>query len=58
LLKEAHSITKEIGSTTAVLISIDDVQAKLYSSYIGDSGYAIYRKIANGDIQVVHKSEE
>lgn len=58
LLKEAHKITNEIGSTTAVLLTVDDAKAVIYSSYIGDSGYAIYRKRDDGEIEIVHKSEE
>lgn len=47
LIKSASKDTKNIGSSTLVLVTIDPKQALLRSAYIGDSGYVIYRLYSN-----------
>jgi protein phosphatase PTC7 len=37
-------MNKEIGSTTCVILTLDEDEPILRTSYIGDSGYVIYRK--------------
>ncbi len=44
MIVASHALTKAVGSTTACVITIDDDLPVIYSSYIGDSGYTIYRK--------------
>ncbi|CAD8196302.1 unnamed protein product [Paramecium pentaurelia] len=51
----AHKVTKAKGSTTVCVVSIN--QGDLRSSLVGDSGYAIYRKI-DDKYQLNFKSTE
>lgn len=43
MMIKAHGMTKEIGSTTLVLTSLDEDKPILRTAYIGDSGYTLYR---------------
>jgi len=47
----------EEGSSTLVVCTIDDKKPKLYCSYIGDSGYMIFRH-ENGKLVCKHEFEE
>ena len=44
LIKEAHAKGKKEGSSTLVLIALARYKSHIYTSYIGDSGYCIFRK--------------
>jgi len=57
LIVEAHSLNKEIGSTTCCMVSIEDEKNLINAANIGDSGYVIYRK-ENDKIVLVHESVE
>ena len=43
MIIQAHGRVKEIGSSTLVLVSLDEEQPLLRTAYIGDSGYTIFR---------------
>ena len=47
LIIDSYNLTKAIGSTTCCVITLDTEKPILRTSYIGDSGYAIYRKFDN-----------
>jgi len=44
LIIDSHAMTRAIGSTTCCILTIDEHKPLLNTSYIGDSGYAIFRK--------------
>lgn len=53
MIIDSHKMTKQIGSTTVCLVTIEDDKPILHSAYIGDSGYIIYRK-ENNNIKIVY----
>ena len=57
LCVEAAKLTKEMGSSTCVIASIDKEAPVLYTSNLGDSGYLLIRKQEN-DLVTVFRSVE
>jgi len=47
LLTESWQNNKEVGSSTLVVVTLPPDEAKIYASYVGDSGYTILRKVDN-----------
>eukprot|EP00828_Plagiopyla_frontata_P047775 TRINITY_DN8936_c0_g1_i5.p2 TRINITY_DN8936_c0_g1~~TRINITY_DN8936_c0_g1_i5.p2 ORF type:complete len:317 (-),score=66.49 TRINITY_DN8936_c0_g1_i5:78-1028(-) len=58
LIIDAAQKTKAQGSSTLAIVTIDDIKPVLYSSYIGDSGYNIYRPGNNKTLDIAFVSEE
>ena len=59
LCVEAGELTKETGSSTCVIASMDKEAPILYTSNLGDSGYLLIRKEKEGDVLVtVFRSTE
>ncbi|KRX04094.1 Protein phosphatase 2C (PP2C)-like domain [Pseudocohnilembus persalinus] len=59
IIIDAHTLTKEIGSTTCCVLTINDQdENNLKTSYIGDSGYVIYRKTSQSTFETIYVSEE
>jgi len=58
LISEAHNLNREKGSTTVVLMSIDNELPLLRTSMIGDSGFQIFRKAAADSLVLVYQSKE
>ena len=56
IINYTYERNQELGSSTIVVATIDRSQLKVYASYVGDSGYCILRKTAEG-VQVVHQSK-
>lgn len=54
LIIDSHKITKQIGSTTVCVVTLEDKQPLLHTAYVGDSGYIIYRKEKNNEIKIVY----
>ncbi|EGR28308.1 hypothetical protein IMG5_178880 [Ichthyophthirius multifiliis] len=46
------------GSSTLVVITINEEQNKIFSSYIGDSGYFLYRLDKNKNAQLIFEFQE
>ena len=57
VLIEACSETREIGSSTCVVVTLDETQPILYTANIGDSGYLLLRK-SGLDLVSYHRSKE
>lgn len=57
LLKDSAIMTMSIGSSTCLIISINEIMPILYSSYIGDSGFLILRRVSK-DFKCVYHSIE
>ena len=57
LMEEAAAQTMSIGSSTCLILSINEITPILYSSYIGDSGFLILRKIGH-HFHIVFRSIE
>lgn len=49
LLTKSWENNHEKGSSTFVVVTLPPDEAKIYSSYVGDSGYCILRPDAKGD---------
>ena len=59
LCVEAGELTKETGSSTCVIASMDKEAPILYTSNLGDSGYLLVRKEKEGDdLVTVFRSTE
>ena len=61
LLIDAVSLNQETGTSTSVILTIDDKKPILYSCNIGDSGFMILRKVKNSHgnhLKVVFQSKE
>ena len=60
LLVNAARANKETGSSTLVIVSLDQMENKLKTAMIGDSGYMIFRKTDpnTGEYINVFRSEE
>lgn len=58
LIIDSARLNQEVGSSTCCVLTIDPQHPLLYSSYIGDSGYAIYRKDQNSDLNLFHIYQE
>lgn len=57
LIIAAHKATKAVGSSTICVLSLDEQTLK--AAFVGDSGYAIYRKKEGEDrFEIVFKSKE
>jgi len=46
-----------MGSSTLVVMTIDDKECKVHAAYVGDSGYIIYR-IENSLVKKIFEYEE
>mmetsp|Transcript_82758 Transcript_82758/g.96752 ORF Transcript_82758/g.96752 Transcript_82758/m.96752 type:complete len:230 (-) Transcript_82758:5-694(-) len=57
LIVEAAGKTKAEGSSTLCVVSLDPDAPILRTSYIGDSGYVIYR-MSEKNLTFIHQSEE
>ena len=57
LLKESWQKNQELGSSTLVVVTLPTDGAKIYSSYIGDSGYCILRETRSSVYEVVFQSK-
>jgi hypothetical protein len=57
LLIQSANMTKSKGSSTCTILMLDKVSGRLYSSYIGDSGYFIAREV-NQSYEIVFRSKE
>ena len=57
LCVEAAQLTKETGSSTLVIASLDREAPILYTSNIGDSGYILLRKTQN-QLVSIYRSQE
>lgn len=57
-MDKSHLATKFLGSSTLVLVSIDPVNPKIHVSYIGDSGYMLFRIIDNKVIKLIESVEQ
>jgi len=57
LIEDSAEKTMSIGSSTCLILSMNEMNPILYSSYIGDSGFLILRKIAH-HFQIVFRSIE
>ena len=47
---------QEVGSSTLVVVTFPGNENKIYSSYVGDSGYCILRKAEDGTFALVFAS--
>ena len=57
LIKHAWSNNKEKGSSTLVVVTIPEDEAKIYASYVGDSGYMILRPKSSEEHELIYASE-
>jgi len=57
LVIDAAVRTKSQGSSTLCIVNLDEEKSTIHSSYIGDSGYVILRKVEE-DMRVVYLSKE
>ena len=57
LCVEAAKLTKDMGSSTCVIASIDKEAPVLYTSNLGDSGYMLLRKTEEG-VTILFRSKE
>ena len=57
LLIDAVSETREIGSSTCIITTLDEEAPMLYTANLGDSGYLLLRK-EGIDLLAVYKSKE
>lgn len=57
LLMEAAYETKQEGSSTCLIITLDKEKSVLYTSYIGDSGFLLIRQI-NRELVLVYQTVE
>lgn len=57
LLQDSADMTMSIGSSTCLILSINEFLPILYSSYIGDSGFLILRKL-DKDFKIVYRFVE
>lgn len=53
----AVNLTREIGTSTLLLLALDPHHNILYTNYLGDSGYLIMRKF-EGVFKTIFKSKE
>ena len=61
LLIDAVSMNQETGTSTSIILTIDDKKPILYSCNIGDSGFMILRKVKTShgnNLKVVFQSKE
>jgi len=60
LLMEACRENKETGSTTVIVITLEEDKPVIHSALIGDAGYIVLRPMdhAPGKVQIVYRSEE
>jgi len=58
LLVLAARQTKNEGSSTLVILSVDENKPTIRTSYVGDSGYMIFRQNDQNILQLVHASQE
>lgn len=56
LIQRAWENNEELGSSTLVVVTLPKQGDKIYTSYIGDSGYIILRE-NNKTVNLVHSSE-
>ena len=58
LLTKAWEDNKELGSSTFVVVTLPSDENKIYTSYVGDSGYCILRLNSNSEevVSLVHES--
>jgi len=57
IIVDAAAKTKNQGSSTLCILTLDEITPILHTAYIGDSGYIIFRKESNS-LKVIYKSEE
>lgn len=55
IISLTYEKNQELGSSTIVVATIDRSELKVHAAYVGDSGYCILRRAADG-VQVVHQS--
>lgn len=58
LLVTAARNTRNQGSSTLVILSVDESKPILRTSYVGDCGYLIFRPDQEMKLQLVHASQE
>ena len=58
LLTKAWENNKEDGSSTFVVVTLPSDENKIYTSYVGDSGYCILRLDSNAEqkVALIHES--
>ena len=57
LMMASWAANRELGSSTLVIVSLPAVESKLYTAYIGDSGYCILRRGSSQDYEVLFQSK-
>lgn len=57
LMMASWAANRELGSSTLVIVSLPAAESKLYTAYIGDSGYCILRQGPGQDYEVVFQSK-
>ena len=57
IIQYAWANNKEQGSSTLVVVTIPEDEAKIYASYVGDSGYMILRPTSSDDHELVYSSQ-
>lgn len=58
MLIDSAKLTKNVGSSTLTIATLDPLKPILLTSYIGDSGYVVYRRVENEGLNLLFKSEE
>ena len=56
-MKASWAANRELGSSTFVIVTLPAAESKLYTAYIGDSGYCILRPNLNQEYEVVFQSK-
>ena len=57
MMMASWASNQEKGSSTLVIVSLPAAESKLYTSYIGDSGYCILRQGPTQTYEVVFQSK-
>jgi serine/threonine protein phosphatase PrpC len=58
MLIKAVADTRDTGSSTCVLVQIDEKKSIIYTTNIGDSGYLILRKEGTNLLQMFRSIEQ
>jgi len=58
LIIDSAARTKNVGSSTICVVNLNEEKPTLHTSYIGDSGYLVLRKIDDDNIRIVYQSQE
>jgi len=56
-MEDAVNLSKNQGSSTIVIVSLDNLEPMIYGANLGDSGYLIYRIQEDGSYKLVFISK-